>query len=207
MTSPHGNGRACPTSRGLNGLEMSMRAHAVAEPVHEHEVREHGRIVRVHHRPDRRARRFRLRDAVLDQRCRTSRWAPIIIGVISDSTLASRMPRSGHGPNGHSSVITTYAGRPFGLPRVARWAVRHRHGAVRADHRDERRPEVEARALSRASVAHELVHVGELASPASRARRDRSSAPGARSRWQRWQLRRCRPSRRSRRRSRRSSTA
>ena len=40
-----------------------------------------------------------------------------MIGLISDSTFSMRTPRSGHGPNGHSSVISTYAGRPFGLSR------------------------------------------------------------------------------------------
>ncbi len=46
---------------------------------------------------------------------RLSDWAraPTIIGVISDSTLMILRPRSGHGPNGHSSVITTHAGRFF----------------------------------------------------------------------------------------------
>src|SRR6185312_17163416 len=45
--------------------------------------------------------------------------APTIMGVISDSTLMILKPRSGHGPNGHSSVITTQAGRFFVLPFVS----------------------------------------------------------------------------------------
>src|SRR5690348_12718697 len=45
--------------------------------------------------------------------------APTIMGVISDSTLTILRPRSGHGPKGHSSVITTHAGRFFVLPLVS----------------------------------------------------------------------------------------
>src|SRR6478752_3384957 len=44
--------------------------------------------------------------------------APTIIGLISDSMLMIRSPRSGQGPNGHSSVITTQAGRFLVLPLV-----------------------------------------------------------------------------------------
>ena len=43
--------------------------------------------------------------------------APTIIGVISDSTLMILRPRSGHGPKGHSSVMTIQAGRFFGFSR------------------------------------------------------------------------------------------
>src|ERR1700753_3317463 len=117
MMSPHGTGRAWPTSRGLNGLEMSIaRTPCPSHPTNTMLGNTVGLWACI-------IGRIKAPGGfgwAMQFSTRLSDWAiaPTITGVISDSTLMIRIPRSGHGPNGHSSVITTHAGRFLVLPFV-----------------------------------------------------------------------------------------